>query len=197
MHADDAEVLEIEPPDKPDGLTLRLVPLLGGYLAGSPGDPQHGVPAIGDLLEEFGQLLPVGVFPLEGHPVLAHHKANRVAGALRSHPGRRRPLGFPVELEFHAYDLRFLDFRQQHRYHEAGRDRGERKPVDRDEDKKFKQDSPTEISSDKDVEESKTDGNNVEVETEEKQKDKLRESSTSSKPYLEDEEGTPLDISDL
>ncbi len=102
-----------------------------------------------------------------------------------------------VMVEIHADDIRFLDFRQQHRDHEAGRDREERKPVAREEEHKFKQDSATEISSDKDVEESKTDGNGVEVETEEMQKDKLRESSTPSKPYLDDEEGTPLDISDL
>ena len=101
-------------------------------------------------------------------------------------------------VEIHADDIRFLDFRQQHRDYDARETSHDRNPETRLEEQKLQQDTRMETNNDMDVEESQDTGNGVEVEREKKIEVESREErSTSCKPYLEDEEGTPLDMSDV
>jgi len=101
-------------------------------------------------------------------------------------------------VEIHADDVRFLDFRQQHRERDTGEIRHNRKPEARLEEQKLQQDTGMETNNDRDVEEREDAGNGVEVESEKKvEVESQEERSTSFKPYLEDEEGTPLDMSDV
>lgn len=103
-----------------------------------------------------------------------------------------------VMVEIHADDIRFLDFRQQHRDYDARETSHDRNPETRLEEQKLQQDTRMETNNDMDVEESQDTGNGVEVEREKKIEVESREErSTSCKPYLEDEEGTPLDMSDV
>ncbi len=103
-----------------------------------------------------------------------------------------------VMVEIHADDIRFLDFRQQHRDRDASETRQDRNPKARLEEQKFQQDTRMETNNDRDVEERKDDGNGAEVEREKKlEVESKEERSKSYKPYLEDEEGTPLDMSDV
>jgi len=106
-----------------------------------------------------------------------------------------------VMVEIHADDIRFLDFRQQHRDHDTSRTQDERKSSTNDGEPRFKQESTIDITHDKSaidtgVREIKPDDNGVELEPEENQKVEINDISPS-RSYLEDEEGTPLDMSDM